>query len=1043
MAFTSASQTVTLLNTDVPDTDVPDVSNQELKLDRTLSNRISVSDAVMLTHRHEWDPTRVIQVRLDDVVAALDDSGSTQGRIFDREMAHVGSLAGAVVGGDHVYGYAAHREVICTRPMILWSCQARKITPGNRVNLNCGGTSPSSIWTNTDCKQLVESKSVFVISTDGEIGNHEVKCFAAEGSEILNSKQLVVGVLYPERVRCRPGEMNISVVAALMALGPNCLILVDHENTLRLLYARGDELRSQLETLGLAPPVEIDEATDWHDLPEAESLSALLTQLKFCRSRPPVPAGHFLVRSGTSFIETAQHDTLREATAESLLHKLEDLMAWDWNVIVDSAKVTGTMYELRHTVKDIQSKVVPLLEVQAQSQKTDPQSRKRKSTMAHLARIIATESFDSPEQARKLKLKFALFMQEEKVARAQEDKALNLHTRPARHFFQDLLSKMSAVEQAGWAMQDRAGSNRAQRAGQVEEVDMADLVQTILDSELKCLQMECQICCQQGSAVLLLNPSDDDEFYETDFAIDSPLACGHKAGNKICNFHVCLDCAKFFWGQHKDMYHRPVLAVLPVFLPNQKAPKDLWYKLRTLLMHAFVGGKNLHHVMLLMFGALESLGSQQWSRSDEWAAIRNAMTDFLASCITTTPMFDQWGDRVLLKEAFLTLFQDETAFSARPTAMQLITLRMVHRFHADKLPSVQKLLLNSARIALAYAVVGRFKTAQPELAQFTNFLHEQTYQHTHGLVVRGTLVARNPHSPELWNRVFGTAASALRGSFKHLQSVLPFLTPQDIFPKEAWTYFLHALCYYGLRDPQLLVQRKTTIVQLLCELDPNMALIFSSKVSMTEKEVGFSHWLKLMDEKWTGHYHDLDQKHVVPEFYLNLAQHSCPDPLVCSCGYELFPHGQYRSLEEAEATLRQRRHAHFEEVYGSMYPSAHSSHFPLHSIVARVAHRQSQAADDVPETKDGEDPVFVQIVQELKDTRGQKGDIFKPETIADIRFTLASWRRVSTEQNYAVSDSDRFCRSLAYKMACALHKKGAIKVNPTEFVEAQNTAFHW
>jgi hypothetical protein len=229
---------------------------------------------------------------------------------------------------------------------------------------------------------------------------------------------------------------------------------------------------------------------------------------------------------------------------------------------------------------------------------------------------------------------------------------------------------------------------------------------------------------------------------------------------------------------------------------------------------------------------------------------------------------------------------------------------------------------------------------------------------------------------------------------------------------------------------------------MLCQEDNLMSLIFSGSVNMIEEEVGYSHWLSEMDEKWTGHYHDLDEKHAVPPYYLNLGQHSCPDPLLCSCGYELLPRGRYSSLDKAERVVRERRDSHFSEVFGSCYPSKHSSHFPLHCTVARVVNPCLTEDSKTENSKTEISECVNHVVDAIKETEGKKGDIFKADTVQRISWTVQDFVRVCQEPSYALPGSDRACRSLKHKIACALHKRGVFRMTPVQAQE-QNLGFQF
>lgn len=973
-----------------------------------LTMSVDISD-LGICKRLRWDTELPTCIAKLDVLCAVDDSGSTmtwgtKHPIFEREMHTVQEMISSVIY-DQI--------LTVSSPMILWSTTARPVTSCRGGMFEKGFTYPHQIFTG-DTKTMVENCRVLCLVTDGKISDTYVSEFARKSKTILSAKSLVVGVIVGEE-RC-PYSMNVSVVSALMDLCSNCLIFYDNMSQTRLLLSKGVTLQQQLTELKIVPPI-ITRTTRWEDLP-AVKVWDVLQHLQFSNvQRPLVPFGYILTREHSDFMEVVDLKHLETINAEEILSKWDIIEKWDWENMIDRAKTTNTMGTLRKTVQVLDKRIEEKSVQLAQIERKDVHVT-RAAKISQLAAQIALDEFKSATDKRAAVVAYRRLMQDDVNEKAcQKAKAKTRVSNP-HCFLQGLLSTMTAVEKSDWTVAGRARSNRAQRSSVNEKLDPDELASLISASGAQLYENECQICNLTGPSTLLWISSEDDSFYETDYAIDNPLACGYQASSKICNFYLCLQCATYFMRQGKDMYRRQVQGMFPVFRDSATVPANLWKQLLISASHAFTNGKHMTHVSMLVFAAVEGLDARAWGRTPTWQIVRRLILNYLISQIRTTPEFGQTGTKIAMLDAVLTGCQATDSFVTKPLAMQKLLLKMVHTYH----PHVSSEQRNIwARKMLLFSVTRRFRDMK-DVDSFTQWLQEYTYATKGSMIVRGTLQGVSVSDAKLWNRLFGDSAPVVRGIFKNLECTVGIRLDTLLAP-HVWVYLLHSVCWLHRENNQLLRQRlENMVIQLLLN-DSILAHIFLGESTMPEPDI-----LNTMDTRWTGGYRLPILNLPTPDFYLNLGKYSCPDPLRCSDGYYFLPSGTYTILE-AERVVRSRRKSKFEELFGSVYPNSHSAHVPVHSIVASVL-------SDPDEKHDMES-----VIQQVKGTKGQRGDIYHPRACPTIAYVVQSFNAIRNDTDYSI-DNERLCRSLVYKIACALHKRGVICQSPEWFV-GSNVKFYF
>lgn len=935
-----------------------------------------------------WE-SRARPLSVQDVALAVDDSGSTSGDVMEMQLEHV---VQPLVGLQPRDPY--EKSVTPRSDFILWSSSARLIYGQQKGYFTMSGTEPVTILENESCLKLVKSRSVFVLCTDGSIGSNDVSKFTHRGKDVLDSTALVIGVIIQ---KCKaPGRLDISVTSALMTLGTNCLVIgMDMDRkTLRILFAKGIELQEQLSKLSLLPPSEFDENTPWTSFPAlGKDWDTFLRNLSLVHHQ--LPPNHIMIRSDGKTVETIDMDRLLDSK-EVLPMQL--LLSCDWTPILSYAKQHNQQPALRR-----------LLNRMEQPENVPNEVVQRRKRMNDLISLGLTEA--------KLKAEYIELLQSD-LAHEQIQKR---ERKPIRKFCQGILAELHAKEKEhnSWQLKDHLQSNRAKRAAVVSEPDPDDL----FNADLKFLETECQICYNVGPTALLLNPSDplhescqgsdDDSFYTSDFAIDCPLACGHHAAKKLCNFHVCFDCARFFWAQRRDMYQRPVLGVLPVILAKQVFSAEAKQAFLKTLDRSFAMGVELHHGPLLMLAAIESLGSHAWSESPMWSQIKHNMLDFLVDNVWTTEYMtsDAFERKVSVRAAIYSLSHSSQHFLSKPFAMQLLIIRLLKRYFSPPKEEELKLM----QMALFSLVTVFFKTMVEfhKCDDFIRFFLTQSFDHVYGVVQRGSIHTVDFWNKEVWEKLNMSSQqkiSFITGTLRGHEKLTGF-SMQHM--STYWTYLLHCLSYKIHLESAMsmsLSHRRDYFLGANPELITQTTLDF-----------------QLFDNKWCktdvfpkqGHCKDS------PPYYLNLGPYSCPDVTRCHCGYALLLSAHYDTLSEAAELIRSRRREHFTKVYGSVYPNDSSHHVLMHSTVALVMCHPV-------ESKSPLESAF----QRFRVHGGRHGDIFKPDLKPDVEQCIKDFMEIQKEHNYEIPGDYLTTRSLEYKVACTLHKQGLITCEPLLFLKS-------
>lgn len=985
----------------------------QVKLEPEPEVKASVSESpahhplVVRTPHAPIDRTHHKPLTLSDLAVAIDDSGSTDGRVSDHELLYVGRHLGAVSHRSGNLDVHAGEQ-----PLILWSSTARFVPPKAVGTLQFSTTNPYAIFhpSSYDCVRLVSERPVFVLSTDGQIQTDDVQLMAQRSATILSQKTLNVGILVLDgsAEETRLAHQNVSVLAPLM-VGPYVFLVhfVSPEDQ-PVFHVVATNCSEVCRHLGVAALPDITERSEWKSFPTVKRLDTFLTSLSFSMVTPRLSSSEVLI------VRSNEHETwsLRWDQLSPLLHDhqaaLAELPTWDWTSVLAQARLfPEKLQQLRQLLVQINQHVVPVVAPPS----TEAQHRAQQ--IEQLGRMLAerqcaTSQHEDDVRAMYLSLRQQALAQEFDARRAAWDQQ-----RTHKAFLEGLLADITELDRAGWSLADlkRGYGNRALRASTISVSSPDERLKAFVEQTdpSSFYTMDCQICMEHAPAALMLIPreNEQDQFYLSDFAIDCPLACGYQASQKFSNFHVCVSCAQFFLLRGEDVYHRPLLDVWPVLKPPADGapyPIAAQKHYREVVQHAFLHDKNMDHGLSLMLAAVENLNQYPWGCEGLWPGLREALLEGLCQTVSVHPTLSNssGSERVSLIQAARHVLHHTEVFTLKPTALQYLLLRLNQYYgwvtaeeqHRLELSALTSSLINILR-----------KLRKDQLQEVYDQFLLQTHDHPLNIPVRGTF---HPALIQEWSPELNQLVTLRRS-----------LATSRLTDME-WTHILRTVLAHRSQFHAFTFE---ALLSHLSRQDPALLqLLYPSPVPIV--------WPSSPPDLLPRHFVSDAQHSIDPvPFYLNLGEYSCPDPLQCVCGQLFYDPDRVatQSLSEVVACVQQRRKQHFETVYGSENPNRKSSHYPLHSTVAAVMHDHPLDTDDAT--------LLQAVAQRLRQTAGQKGDIFKPQLMAKIAWTLADLRRLQRESpNWAEprwSDQPLVARSLAFKVFCALQLKKLWPANAT------------
>ena len=171
-------------------------------------------------------------------------------------------------------------------------------------------------------------------------------------------------------------------------------------------------------------------------------------------------------------------------------------------------------------------------------------------------------------------------------------------------------------------------------------------------------------------------------------------------------------------------------------------------------------------------------------------------------------------------------------------------------------------------------------------------------------------------------------------------------------------------------------EKLETQLDLLLSRDPIFLSIYKEG-NMPEKE-------KILNEvkdSLLKNPHSLDDihKNTVPPFYSPAG----PSKLLCSCGVRFDRMGDGTTTTNWEVIMANRK-THFEQVYGSYYPTINSAHYNLHATIRNVMAKHPDATEVTR-------PLVIEVLAELYGRK--RGNIYIAELCDNVVVVMKSYFR--------------------------------------------------
>lgn len=304
---------------------------------------------------------------VDQTLVAIDTSGSTMSKgILQREIKMVEPF-GLSCDTDNDGEKVTNITTSSTCTAIQWSSNAGLIQPNSSVQPFSNGTDPSSIFDLMSQNRSIPNSKVFILVTDGAIEQPYITQMAEIGSEKIANTPLTIAVIVLKKLPKTPEELNVSVVASLMAFSNSFACFVTCPSSEASYLVENKDI-PELPTPNLG---------SWETCPKMEPGSLIgLVQLKGYSS---IPADHFVI--GNLHNNNDDNDNIiqtRIVNVEALMLALNfpDLVQEMINEfpsqqafcdfvitrIVPILRVQGNLPVLRRLVRNIRQNIVPASE---------------------------------------------------------------------------------------------------------------------------------------------------------------------------------------------------------------------------------------------------------------------------------------------------------------------------------------------------------------------------------------------------------------------------------------------------------------------------------------------------------------------------------------------------------------------------------------------------------------------------------------------------------------------------------------------------------
>lgn len=518
------------------------------------------------------------------------------------------------------------------------------------------------------------------------------------------------------------------------------------------------------------------------------------------------------------------------------------------------------------------------------------------------------------------------------------------------------LVAIAEVESAGYSAEDlsKISSNRIRRLEvskePTEELDFTNA-----------LCGECSVCADEQAHLALLilekcvtsegKQRPADELCVNDFMVTFPLAMDALL---VSPSEVCLECASSLMKRKIDLNRTPILGYLPlVDLSIGANGRIFTHRLNTLIG----AGRRCYHTFKILFAALEVIGTTGWGSDPTMSKIREYLQEALLHSVKDRLGMDENGAVVPMDVAFKSLLEVkyEENLLRQPFFAAMIVLNRCQKQYPERAVTLAK---KTFVRHLVEKYNGYLKNAEGRSTK--RKIRADLFDAPHGVPIR--------ESAHLTSFQKSTALEDLLDNFKY---VVYLLTKGGVtIADELVTAILACVSTLGLHE------KLETQLDLLLSRDPIFLSIYKEG-NMPEKE-------KILNEvkdSLLKNPHSLDDTHknTVPGFYTPAG----PSKLLCSCGTRFDRMGDGTTTTNWEVIMANRK-AHFEQIYGSYYPTVNSAHYNLHATIRNVMAKHPDATEVTR-------PLVIEVLAELYSRK--KGNVYIAELCENVVVVMMSYFR--------------------------------------------------
>jgi hypothetical protein len=906
-------------------------------------------------------------------VLAIDNSGSTSGKILSVEKKIANSICNT---GEKISA------------VIAWSDHA-KLLYVDQIN-SSGGTDPCSIFTNTLTKERVSQADVFYLFTDGQIDTRSVNEFSKLMTINANHIALVVCILVGSAIDL-PANIDISVfIPAMTSNGIILFVNKDDDKNIYLLYAQG-QIKEQL------PPVDVNSRTKWQDLSVVNV--DIIKKLKvnkglhappgFVKMLTPNIEDNIYINVDLLIKKVIDYDQLKMINMEQI-----------FPIIKSQNKVNETRSWLQDCERYICDKTkFNLTNANGNNNNNASMNDNDNETILWSLRLKnAIESKVSPEEIAEIRNKF-IAARNLSIQRQREINTLiDQNIKPIKHWFQELYSDLNELQVGSYSLESlNLKSNRAKRAGVVEDVDITSLDQ--LDYT-DAFIIECEICAENNPACLMMRQHPDPINNTNDFALNFPLACGKFNQCILPSQITCIKCSQYLWSSGKDAVRVDVTHALPIVSFKPNINRGNVYKM---LSNALVSGKQLGHLWMLYFAIIDQINLLGWC-DDTWKKLSIYVREQISQNLKTRDTLTDEGVMVVIGNAFLNVTNinnnTQKYLMRQPLQAVLLILRNIVELNLIFLENVNvNMMVFHARMSLVRLIVSKYlhnvfisQQSESQKQQLLDLIEEDIFKTIYGIPQYKTT-----HTIEFEESRFMQVLFSDNFVLSDIISELNrFAMIYKMNVKDIMDSTSTLIVMWSLRHIVQHQKLENTIDYLISKDNHFMQLMdYQSYCQLSNKENKDAFTLSIIEEinkTIFTHRNVIDATHRnIPEYVTPYGPSVC----TCSCGYDFRDNIDSEtkskiSVEDMISMIKENRKNHFIAIYGSEIPDKLSYHIPLHKIVRNVIIR-NQSKDSSSNANEITEQLVLDIMMEIRDTRGNKGNIYYDNLESDVRSAIKSY----------------------------------------------------